>query len=112
MSKSRQTAPLANPVTAARESHTPGPWIVVAPEGQAIRVCSGERPEDLTIGYVTGHGSDSFADASLIAAAPDLLAALERLEHSYMLLSTGKPVRDMAETLGEVHHALKKARGK
>ena len=78
MSKSRQTAPLANPVTAARESHTP----------EANR-----------------------ANARLIAAAPDLLAALERLEHSYMLLSTGKPVRDMAETLGEVHHALKKARG-
>ena len=40
-----------------------------------------------------------------------LVSALERLEYSYRLLAAGKPVRDMAETLGEVRNALKEARG-
>jgi hypothetical protein len=51
------------------------------------------------------------ADAYLIAAAPGLLEALERLLHSYTLLAEHKPVRDMAETLGEVRHAIAKAKG-
>jgi hypothetical protein len=54
---------------------------------------------------------DSDANASLIAAAPELLSAVERLEYSYALLLAGKPVRDAAETLAEARAAIRKAKG-
>ena len=54
--------------------HTPGPWIVdgsriAAPDGTTVINC---------LGAMGGH--DTQADARLIAAAPDLLAALEAAE--------------------------------
>jgi hypothetical protein len=93
------------------DSHTPGPWELIdkgtLANGMRIwkLVAKGDRASAL-FQMVEGE-----ADARLIAAAPDLLSALERLEHSYMLLAEHKPVRDMAETLGEVRHAIVKARG-
>lgn len=54
---------------------------------------------------------NSDAEARLIAAATELLSAVERLEYSYALLLAGKPVRDAAETLAEARAAIRKAKG-
>lgn len=59
------------------EKHTPGPWVVE--RGQSVAGCGDEF--DVT----AGHGSvcvaqpPSEADAHLIAAAPDMLRALQSL---------------------------------
>ena len=71
-------------------SHTPGPWSVYQPEsidtcyegednpatvragGTHVATIPGMRP------HMTGHRQ---SNARLIASAPDLLAALERLAH-------------------------------
>ena len=72
------------------KTHTPGPWIVYQPE--SIHICyEGEdNPATIRAGgthvatipgmrpHLTGN---RLANAHLISAAPDLLAALERLAH-------------------------------
>jgi hypothetical protein len=54
-----------------QSTHTPGPWTVSQPSGNYIDTSTGSVAA-LTYGA-------SKADAHLIAAAPDLLAALENL---------------------------------
>lgn len=53
--------------------HTPGPWSI-APSQYINRLAINP-----TIGEVYGSGSELAANAALVAAAPDLLAALEKL---------------------------------
>ena len=56
-------------------THTPGPWAIDQDRDHgrwsAIRSCSGD------IADVAAHRSTTEANARLIAAAPDLLAALK-----------------------------------
>jgi hypothetical protein len=66
-------------MTATKTTHTPGPWLVTkhgtpdyAPQ---FGIYAEGEPRDLAI--ITGDNSK--ADADLMAAAPDLLAALEAL---------------------------------
>jgi len=66
----------------ANAKHTPGPWEAVAataPEGAfSYWLCS---PSCGAVGYWCGHKSNhTEADANLIAAAPDMLEALIRLD--------------------------------
>lgn len=100
--------------------HTPGPWIVeyegkqewviVAPDG------------DHTLGYHRWDGLASVygsiddksngivvgqANASLIAAAPDMLNALEEAERA---ISSG--LKDTDAVLGIIRSAIKKAEGR
>jgi hypothetical protein len=58
-------------------NHTPGPWHV-APEGPGddLRVAVGAGE---AIAHITVIGREDIANARLIAAAPDLLAALRSL---------------------------------
>lgn len=62
------------------EKHTPGPWEVCCPRNRfdCIRIFSGNR----CIAYVGGANrrTDDDANAALIAAAPDMLAALESIQ--------------------------------
>ena len=59
-------------------AHTPGPWKVEYSEGDEWEVLAGAN---LPIAYISGWAGRSIeANARLIAAAPDLLVALKRLE--------------------------------
>jgi len=100
---------------------TPGPWKACRRNedfnGPYFDLEEGDTPypfhsiEAATGTVMTAH--DLFilkeGDALLLAAAPELLSALERLAHSYRLLLARKPVRDVEETLAEVDHAIAKA---
>lgn len=92
--------------------HTPGPWavrydyVVQAPSFDDGRLVPVAQPYG-----VNSDGTDLFANARLIASAPDLLLALERIASSYRALLGRHPVRDVSETLAEVDAALAKARG-
>lgn len=48
---------------------------------------------------------------TLIAAAPDLISALERMEFAFYLLLQSKPVSDAGEVLAEANAAIAKAKG-
>lgn len=51
-------------------------------------------------------------DMQLMAAAPDLLEALEELRYQSMNLCTNKPARCFDETISRVDAAIAKAKGK
>ena len=85
--------------------HTPGPWTIGALEsGQAA--VDGANGEEVT-GFI------SPADAALIAAAPDLLAALEAIAPMLPRAATtatwGDPM--WTDAIGKVEAAIAKARG-
>ena len=56
--------------------HTPGPWRLGADSG---RIVAGPRGLHIANVVTTGMGTAAGANFSLIAAAPDLLAALDQL---------------------------------
>lgn len=66
--------------------HTPGPW-VIDHETRPAEVCcvyGTSHPNSFVyvrgaVGYWTADGDENMANAILIAAAPDLLAALRRV---------------------------------
>lgn len=76
-----------NPEALLHLGHTPGPWTVreredaiqIRAEGQLLTVC--EMPW-ADIGESEDAKDDARRDARLIAAAPDLLAALEQIAYS------------------------------
>ena len=55
--------------------HTPGPWYA---NQDCIEIDGPEGPRDVTLAVVL-QADNAAADARLIAAAPELLAALKRL---------------------------------
>lgn len=87
-------------------AHTPGPWKVEYSEGDEWEVLAGAN---LPIAYISGWaGRSTEVNARLIAAAPDLLAALAGI------IEIGK--RDLTNPkydayFEEARAALKKARG-
>ena len=90
----------------AVSEHTPGPWVV---SQDWVMTRSGSR-----ICTVDGEVSVRVeADAALIAAAPDLLAALDVTLHE--LMETAAEFRDrdgtIAFAIGSATAALAKARG-
>ena len=66
--------------------HTPGPWFAVADKGQTIIRTSRSSAAFSPLAIVKGDKRDTLKDqeanARLIAAAPDLLEALEALADS------------------------------
>lgn len=92
--------------------HTPGPW---RQEGLSIRTQQGVIaicPPPSTIGTF-----DCAANARLIAAAPELLAALERISNSLQLVLTTRAMRPKDRTMcqgiiNECEEAITKAKEK
>lgn len=85
--------------------HTPGPWDWK--DGIQLTVGIEPEPERLPIAHLEDRGPESFANARLIAAAPDLLAALEALlEYVDAVTSRGDNVEKKA-----ARAALDKAKG-
>ena len=80
--------------------HTPGPWHLGMRPGPMIYGPLGEQVADLR--GLTLEKHETIANARLIAAAPDLLLALERLVH---------PMAD-DEDLSFARDCIANARGK
>lgn len=93
-------------------SHTPGPWGAHIDRHGFVTLGAGpvyiRGPED---GFNVA-GFMSAADARLIAAAPDLLAALEELAHIVEEIEIYGYAPNTAVTLDRAHAAIAKAKGK
>lgn len=85
-----------------KSKHTPGPWKVNPNNYQEI--LADGRTKDNTLVATVPVG---LPDSSLIASAPDLLLALERIE--VMLLAKRDAESDFLLTL--IQPAMRKARG-
>ena len=90
-----------------KTTHTPGPWHLGMQPGPIVYGPNGEQVADLRKGML--HRDEDVANIRLIAAAPDLLAALEafnawRNEHGY-----GSP--ELEAVVCQSLNAIAKARG-
>jgi hypothetical protein len=65
-------------------AHTPGPWAVAVHE-HTSGLARGEK--SAFVRGPTGHVEVSVADARLIAASPDLLAALKGLDEAFCIIN-------------------------
>lgn len=70
----------------AQVDHTPGPWVTEV-NGPVVLIWStaksqhtGDEGDDRHVASMTGRSHVEAADARLIAAAPDMLAALKGIE--------------------------------
>lgn len=92
-------------------SHTPGPWTVMSDDGglYIYMEANAGKDESLAI-YASENPDHRMADANLIAAAPDLLAAADQaLDH---LIVMGPQGRLRCEgTIDMLKAAIAKARG-
>lgn len=84
----RLKAARSNQVTAPAAGHTPGPWTIEAGEEYAVRGANKQ------IVFLIGDNRRAIPmgqDGRLIAAAPELLGALQQLEwaHSHLLADRG-----------------------
>ena len=94
--------------------HTPGPWT----RGYGNHVYQGERPDPVNLGRLVavcepstrtkGDWDQVWANAKLIASAPELLEALEALVQAVEYTPIG--VRAL-KAVEEARAAIKKARG-
>ena len=85
-------------------AHTPGPWYL-NPRGWVVQ-STGDIVTRLECSY------NKEADARLIAAAPELLEALEELERLTVWVGGQNPVHDAIETAKRnARAAIAKARG-
>ena len=77
----KAAGPAESDSSATRQAqHTPGPWSVEAREGMPGReVRAGATYVVAVVSTTSNDESNRLANARLIAAAPDLLAALEQL---------------------------------
>lgn len=80
-------------------NYTPGPWTAEGWENLVVN--AGNVTLASTPGYTNGNLAEAKANARLIAAAPELLEALERLASSLELCASGnspaKVLREVAE---------------
>ena len=89
-------------------THTPGPWHIAEDmRGIGNQHVSGVC--DMVGNPVANCGTNAEANACLIAAAPDLLAALERARNH--LIMSGTRQTDAPEALAQCVSAIAKAKG-
>ena len=89
--------------------HTPAPWSVKKASPQAGIIIAPNR--SLGIAEVFGGGETDIANALLIAAAPDLLDALEFLLADYIAIN-GEKLTNSRVPANKAREALRKAKGK
>ena len=103
-----------------KTQHTPGPWAVGCPDGKTHYIMVGGHTEIANLphcraesSYAIEDGFERRANADLIAAAPDLLAALEDSE--FLLRKAAQvsgPIQDSFRRSAEdARAAIAKARG-
>ena len=84
--------------------HTPAPWHVGGKDEQIIYGEDGWAIADAKV-YHGKDGHNSRANARLIAAAPELLAALESIikakDEGMILLDTGKSIKAAREAIAK-----------
>lgn len=86
-------------------NHTPGPWKITTAYGIAVICDDGKALCEM---WRRGNDTQAMVDARLIAAAPDLLAALQACDEAMEYMSE----YDIPITLPEqVKAAIKKATG-
>lgn len=99
-------------------NHTPGPWRVAGGGSNAILAPSPSEKPDRYVQVIYSDGDSYFyqsrGDASLIAAAPDLLAALKKLSASHLATIEGEgfdPEHCVCSDLDDAFAAIRKAEG-
>jgi hypothetical protein len=95
-------------------AHTPGPWQVNFRDDTQVCDADGEVRGCAPIAFCKGSHHEARSNARLIAAAPDLLAALEALrlareQDKYRSWEKGAPDFNKAEALAD--DAIAKAKG-
>lgn len=86
--------------------HTPGPWVE-----DGLYICFGEAASGVTLAKVfeaTDDGVGDHANARLMAAAPDLLEALQ----GAIQVWEGDGTTNIGDWLANAHTAIAKATGK
>ena len=98
--------------------HTPGPWNIEHDKIEGIRpICQLYHPCGDIVDWPTDNPDDgdreAEANAALIAAAPDLLAALEALQKEAWKNRTGNVKKDFSLLLADsaARAAIAKAKG-
>jgi hypothetical protein len=96
-------------------AHTPGPWKV---HDLYPHVIVTEKDDEENLLHIDYTGDDNgiacaptSADAKLIAAAPDLLAALKRLSREVGLLSAAVTPNELRAAEKQARAAITKAEG-
>jgi len=93
-------------------AHTPGPWEVRPSANEIFNADHGRLPFDIAAGYtLIGAVYENDADARLIAAAPELLDALQICETNISSLLASAHPKVYGEWLGVVSAAIAKATG-
>lgn len=101
-----------------KTKHTPGPWSVHWGQGthqlDELRIYGPKpKPNQKPIALVSTIGPDfSHADADLIAAAPEMLAALKLLLSRMETGSGENAIHLSAETYDAIAEAIVKAQGR
>jgi hypothetical protein len=86
--------------------HTPGPWTAkLTGTGKSYCIRAGERYVGWTDDMLNGHTPRIEADARLMAAAPDLLAALEKVNYELAALVADPANPDWMPALGNSNPA-------
>ena len=95
--------------------HTPGPWSFTT---DCIAIWNGPNARKaLQIADLSSEGSpdidvaETLANARLIAAAPDLLAALKAFDDAFSHYCEGDPDSDEVSALYQAREAIAKATG-
>lgn len=89
------------------QTHTQGPWLIQPPEGKGVmHFVWRTNGDEANTGYRRiARDIENPADATLIAAAPDLLAALEAARTEIPFALEGSALTD------QIDAAISKARG-
>ena len=89
--------------------HTPGPWF--ANDSLQLFAETGQHIASLDSSTEGFEGGTLYANARLIAAAPDLLAALKAFDDAFSHYCEGDPDSDEVSALYQARAAIAKATG-